>query len=53
VELVARGGLAILRKIEEQGYNVWQRRPRLNKFDKARLMIGVLARRWRWSASPR
>jgi squalene synthase HpnC len=53
VELFARGGLAILRKIEEQGYNVWQRRPRLNKFDKARLMIGVLARRWRWSASPR
>jgi len=53
VELFARGGLAILRKIEEQDYNVWQRRPRLNKFDKARLMIGVLARRWRWSASPR
>jgi squalene synthase HpnC len=51
VELFARGGLAILRKIEEQGYNVWQRRPRLSRFDKARLMIGVLARRWRWSAS--
>jgi squalene synthase HpnC len=53
IELFARGGLAILRKIEGQGYNVWQRRPRLSKFDKARLMLGVLARRWRWSASPR
>jgi squalene synthase HpnC len=53
VELFARGGLAILRKIEEQGYNVWQRPPRLNKFDKARLMVGVLTRRWRRSASLR
>jgi phytoene/squalene synthetase len=51
VELFARGGLAILRKIEEQGYNVWQRRPRLSRFDKARLIIGVLARRWRRSAA--
>jgi squalene synthase HpnC len=51
VELFACGALAILRKIEEQGYNVWQRRPRLSKFDKARLIVRVLARRWRWSAS--
>lgn len=51
VELFARGGLAILGKIEQQGYNVWQRRPRLTKFEKARLMASVIVRRW--SASPR
>ena len=29
IELFARGGLAILGKIEAQGYNVWQSRPAL------------------------
>jgi len=46
IELFIQGGLAILRKIEGLGYNVWQARPVLGKFDKARLLAGALARRW-------
>jgi squalene synthase HpnC len=42
IELFIRGGLAILRKIEEQGYNVWQARPALTKWDKLSLVGGVL-----------
>jgi squalene synthase HpnC len=38
IELFARGGLAILRKIEEAGYNVWQDRPVLAKWEKAALL---------------
>jgi squalene synthase HpnC len=47
VELFARGGLAILRKIERQGYNVWQRRPRLSRLEKAALIASALGRNWR------
>jgi squalene synthase HpnC len=46
IELFARGGLAILNKIEEIGYNVWQTRPVLKKWEKATLLGGVLCRRW-------
>jgi squalene synthase HpnC len=50
IELFSRGGLAILEKIERQGYNVWQARPALSKWEKARLMLGVfgkhLVRSW-------
>jgi len=46
IELFIQGGLAILRKIERLGYNVWQARPVLSKLDKARLLAGALARRW-------
>lgn len=53
VELFARGGLAILGKIERQGYNVWQRRPRLTKIDKAALMVRVAGRSWRERIWPR
>lgn len=55
VELFARGGLAILDRIERQNYNVWQRRPRLTKLDKAALMLRVAGRSWReriWPRSP-
>jgi squalene synthase HpnC len=38
IELFARGGLAILRKIEQCGYNVWLRRPALAKWEKALLV---------------
>jgi squalene synthase HpnC len=41
IELFIRGGLAILRKIEEQGYNVWQARPILSRWDKLSLVGGV------------
>jgi squalene synthase HpnC len=46
IELFARGGLGILRKIEEIGYNVWQTRPVLRKWEKLALLGGVLWRRW-------
>ncbi len=37
IALFIEGGLAILRKIEAQGYNVWQTRPSLAKWEKAAL----------------
>ena len=46
IELFIQGGLAILRKIERAGYNVWQTRPVLSKWDKARLLAAALGRRW-------
>jgi squalene synthase HpnC len=45
IELFVRGGLAILRKIEACRYNVWQRRPKLSKWDKAALVLGVCCHR--------
>jgi phytoene/squalene synthetase len=47
IELFARGGLAILKKIEDLGYNVWQTRPVLARWEKAALLGRVLWRRVR------
>jgi squalene synthase HpnC len=47
VELFIRGGLAVLRKIERGGYNVWARRPALAKWEKGALLAGALWRRLR------
>jgi squalene synthase HpnC len=47
IELFARGGLAILGKIEQAGYDVWRARPVLCKWEKAALLGGALWRRWR------
>jgi squalene synthase HpnC len=47
VELFARGGLAVLGKIERLGYNVWHRRPALAKWEKASLVAGTVWRHWR------
>jgi squalene synthase HpnC len=47
VELFIRGGLAVLRKIEAQGYNVWHKRPALAKWEKGTLLAGALWRRLR------
>jgi squalene synthase HpnC len=47
VELFIRGGLAILRKIEQCGYNVWTRRPVLARWEKGLLMAGAFWRRLR------
>ena len=47
IELFACGGLAILGKIEAQGYNVWQSRPALARWDKLALVGGVVARKLR------
>jgi squalene synthase HpnC len=45
IDLFIQGGLAILRKIERQGYNVWKARPALAKWEKAALVGGALWRR--------
>jgi squalene synthase HpnC len=45
IELFQRGGLAILRKIESDGYQVLARRPALTKWEKAALLGGALWRR--------
>jgi squalene synthase HpnC len=47
IELFQRGGLAILRKIERDGYDVLSRRPALAKWEKAALLGGALWRRVR------
>lgn len=41
IELFIRGGLAILRKIEQAGYNVWHQRPALAKWEKVALLARV------------
>lgn len=45
IELFARGGLAILDKIEALDYDVWRTRPALAKWEKAALLGGVMCRR--------
>jgi squalene synthase HpnC len=47
IELFINGGLAILRKIEAQGYDVWRQRPRLAKWEKGKLVAGAVWRRLR------
>ena len=48
IELFVRGGLAILRKIELVGYDVWKTRPALTKWEKLLLMGGAVSQRvWR------
>jgi squalene synthase HpnC len=46
IELFAQGGLSILRKIEEAGYDVWRSRPVLSKWEKIGLLGRVLGRSW-------
>jgi squalene synthase HpnC len=52
VELFIRGGLAVLKKIERQGYDVLRNRPRLAAWDKAALVaraaLGRVRRAVRW-----
>lgn len=43
IDLFARGGLAILDRIAEQGYRVWESRPVLTKFDFVLLLMRSLA----------
>lgn len=47
VELFLQGGLGILKKIEQAGYNVLDRRPVLTKWDKGSLVVGAVWRRLR------
>ena len=46
IDLFAQGGLSILRKIEAIGYNVWQKRPVLCKWEKLALLGSVMWRNW-------
>jgi squalene synthase HpnC len=48
IELFIRGGQAILRKIEGQGYNVWRQRPALTGWDKMTLLAMTLYHRTRF-----
>jgi squalene synthase HpnC len=45
IELFVRGGLAICRKIERIGYDVWRQRPKLSRLEKASLLTGAWLRR--------
>ncbi len=47
IELFARGGLAILRKIEAIDYNVWRTRPVVSKREKIGLLLRVVAQKCR------
>jgi len=49
VLLFSLGGMTVLRRIERQGYDVFSRRPRLSRLDKAWLLLRGLweVRRWR------
>ena len=47
IDLFIRGGLGVLTKIEQIGYNVWLRRPTLSKLDKGALLLGAVWRRLR------
>ncbi|MGD0382358.1 MAG: squalene synthase HpnC [Thermoguttaceae bacterium] len=44
VSLFIHGGLAVLRAIRRQDYDVWTRRPRVSKMEKLRLFFAC----WRW-----
>jgi squalene synthase HpnC len=44
LELFSRGGMKVLRKIENQGYNVLQRRPKISKAERIGIMLQCLPR---------
>jgi squalene synthase HpnC len=44
LDLFSRGGLRVLDKIERQNYDVLRARPAISKFERARLLLGSLAR---------
>jgi squalene synthase HpnC len=44
IDLFNRGGMRILDKIEEQGYNVLAARPKITKLERMALLIGALTR---------
>ena len=39
IDLFARGGLKILEKIEQQDFRVWERRPKVTKWDACKLLL--------------
>lgn len=44
LDLFNRGGLLVLKKIEQQGYDVLRQRPHIDKVERARLLVGSVAR---------
>ncbi|MDP9054190.1 MAG: squalene synthase HpnC [Acidobacteriota bacterium] len=44
LELFSRGGMRVLDKIEQQGYDVLSRRPKISKAERVSLLLGVIAR---------
>ena len=44
LELFSRGGMRVLDKIEQQGYDVLSRRPKISKVERVSLLLGTLAR---------
>ena len=44
LDLFSRGGLRVLEKIEQQGYDVLAARPAISKAERVRLLLGSLAR---------
>jgi len=44
LDLFSRGGLCILDKIAQQGYDVLSRRPSISKVERVRLLVGTLVR---------
>jgi squalene synthase HpnC len=44
LELFSRGGMRILDKIEQQGYDVLSRRPKISKIERISLLLSTLAR---------
>lgn len=52
LELFSRGGLKVLEKIEQQGYNVLRARPAISKVERAGLLLGAITRRaFSWPSS--
>ncbi len=46
VDLFIRGGEAILQAIERAGYDVWAQRPEVTKWEKVKLLLGAVARKF-------
>jgi squalene synthase HpnC len=44
LELFSRGGMRVLDKIEQQGYDVLSRRPKISKAERVTLLLGTVAR---------
>jgi squalene synthase HpnC len=44
LDLFSRGGMRVLDKIEQQGYDVLRARPAISKVERVRLLLGSLAR---------
>ena len=43
LDLFSRGGLAVLKKIEDQGFDTIRQRPKVGKIDRASLMMRAVA----------